>query len=300
VKQIVIQKQKLEDLVNIRTQELQKANSEINSKNKQITDSIQYAERIQQSVLPKYKVFDENFADYFILFKPRDIVSGDFYWTHKLGSKIIVCAADCTGHGVPGAFMSMLGMSFLKEIVSKSNISKPGLILDELRNEVIRALQQEGKINEAKDGMDLSLISFDTESKILEYAGANNAIYIFSANESPDFEKNKRVRKRENNFYEIQPDKMPIAIYEKMESFSTFEKKLKTGDRVYLYSDGYADQFGGPNNKKFKYPKFRKIITSTLNKDMTHQFAKLEVAFDEWKKNQSQVDDVTVIGFEVG
>jgi serine phosphatase RsbU (regulator of sigma subunit) len=160
-------------------------------------------------------------------------------------------------------------------------------------------LQQEGKINEAKDGMDLSLISFDTKTKILEYAGANNAIYLYSANESADFKDKKRVRKRENDFYEIQPDKMPIAIYERMDDFSTFEKKLNTGNRVYLYSDGYADQFGGPNNKKFKYPKFRSIITSTIDKDMTHQFAKLEVAFDDWKINQSQVDDVTVIGIEV-
>jgi len=300
VKQIVIQKQKLEELVNIRTQELQKANTQIQSKNKQITDSIHYAERIQKSVLPKPKIFEQNFADYFILFKPRDIVSGDFFWTYQLESKVIICAADCTGHGVPGAFMSMLGISFLKEIVSKSNLSNPGKILNELRKEVVRALQQEGKIDEAKDGMDLSLISYDINTKILEYAGANNGIYIFSENQNPILQSNERVKKRDSNFFEVQPDKMPIAIYERMHDFSTFSIKLEKGNRVYLYSDGYADQFGGPNNKKFKYPKFRKIITSTLDKDMTYQYAKLEVAFDEWKRNQNQVDDVTVIGFEVG
>lgn len=298
VKQIEKQKQRLEDLVNQRTKELQNANNEITSKNKQITDSIHYAERIQQSLLPKHRMFEESFSDYFVLFKPRDIVSGDFYWSYKLDNKIIITAADCTGHGVPGAFMSMLGMSFLKEIVSKSEITDPAQILNELRTEVIRALQQEGKIDEAKDGMDMSVITFDTKTKTLEFAGANNALYIIK-NRQELIIKDKRVKQRAAGFYEVKPDKMPIAIYEKMDDFKTFKVSLEKGDRAFIFSDGYADQFGGPKNKKFKYPNFRKLLKKDLSVNMDNMHTELEKAFEEWKSGYPQVDDVTVIGIEV-
>ncbi|MBN2747663.1 MAG: transporter substrate-binding domain-containing protein [Bacteroidales bacterium] len=294
------QKQQLEKLVQERTEDLVEANKLVTAKNEEITASIHYAERIQQSLLPKEELFRKRFADHFIIFMPRDIVSGDFFWAMELRDKVYISAVDCTGHGVPGAFMSMLGMSSLKEIVSRSKQLKPGQILDELRLRIIDALQQEGKLGEAKDGMDMSLVCIDLKNNKLEFAGANNPIYILRKGELPiESLPEDRVRKRTEIIWEITPDKMPIAIYDRMDSYQTVEVSLLPNDQVYLFSDGFPDQFGGPNNKKLMYSRLRTVLEENFTKAMPDQKVKLMELFNDWKGEDDQVDDVTLIGLKI-
>lgn len=294
------QKQHLENLVEERTQDLVEANKEVMAKNEEITSSIHYAERIQQSLLPKKKLFEKRFKDHFIIFMPRDIVSGDFFWAYERGSKVYISAVDCTGHGVPGAFMSMLGMSFLKEIVTRHKQAVPGKMLNDLRQQIITALQQEGTLGEAKDGMDMSLVSVDTKTLMLEYAGANNPIYIIREEDEPlEVFPAEKCRKRSEKIFEITPNKMPIAIFEIMKDFDNVKVQLKPGDRVYLFSDGYPDQFGGPKNKKLMYPRLRNKIEEINPLTMEQQKEALMTLFKEWKGSENQIDDVTMIGFKV-
>ncbi|RLD55788.1 MAG: hypothetical protein DRJ01_16165 [Bacteroidetes bacterium] len=221
----------------------------------EISESINYATRLQQTILPDKKLLNKYFSDNFILFKPKDKVSGDFYWWTHVKKHTIITAADCTGHGVPGAFMSMLGVSFLREVVQKKQITNSGEILNKLRTEVIKALKQKGELGEQKDGMDIAIISINHENNIVQFSGANNPLYILTNRELTDFKPLEGFE----NFYEIKPDKMPIAIYEKMDNFTTHEIQLEKGDILYMFSDGYADQFGGPKGKKFKYKPFKRL-----------------------------------------
>jgi len=280
----------------------------------EVTHSIKYAQRIQTSILPKKNILDKNFTDSFILFKPKDVVSGDFYWfTHVEQENItIVTAADCTGHGVPGAFMSMLGVSFLKEIVNKEYITNTGLILKKLRKEIINALQQKGETGEQKDGMDMALVAFNHKTKVLQFSGANNPVYIVSDKlniltehtEYKTFLDENNVKGK--NLYEIKPDKMPIAIYLKMDRFKTHEIQLKDGDMVYMSSDGYADQFGGPKGKKLKYKPFKRLLLNNSCKDLEFQHNELDKYIEDWKaytdengEVYEQVDDICVVGLKI-
>ena len=294
------QKQQLEDLVEKRTEDLVEANKLVTKKNVEITSSIHYAERIQQSLLPKQALFNRRFKDHFIIFMPRDIVSGDFFWAYEKEDMVYISAVDCTGHGVPGAFMSMLGMSFLKEIVERHQEARPGVMLNDLRNEVITALQQDGEGSEAKDGMDMSLVSINTTTLILEYAGANNSIIISRKGAEPMVvEPAEKLRERSEVLVEIQPDKMPIAIYEKMNSFSTVRVQLIPGDSIYLFSDGFPDQFGGPKNKKLMQKRLRQTLEEHYLDSMEDQKKALMKLFNDWKGQEPQVDDVTLIGWRV-
>ncbi len=294
------------DLVSVQKSELETIHGEV-------THSIEYAKRIQSSTLPKIEILENVFAETFILFKPRDIVSGDFYWFVKMEDVSVITIADCTGHGVPGAFMSMLGMSFLKEIVVKEFITHPGVILRKLRKEIINALQQTGQTGEQKDGMDMSLIAYNHKTKILQFAGANNPIYIISQNELNILsDKSKMLIKTEEiptlnkKLYEIKPDKMPIAIYVKMDKFATHEIQLSDGDLIYMFSDGYADQFGGENGKKFMYKTFKRLLLNNSDKKLEVQKNELNTTIENWKaykdeNNESfpQVDDICVMGLKV-
>lgn len=230
-----------------------------------------------------------------LLFKPRNVVSGDFYWFSRIDNKIIFCLADCTGHGVPGAFMSMLGITFLREIVIKEQFYEPSKILNRLRNEVIIALNQRGIQSDQKDGMDVSLFTLDMKpqedssdkSFELLWAGANNPCW---------FVKN-------GNLEELIPDKMPIGIHHHMDYFKTVKINLKRGDKVYLSTDGYRDQFGGPSSKKFMSRNLRELIIENSGKSMTEQKELLERKLEEWRTGYGveyeQTDDITVVGLEV-
>jgi serine phosphatase RsbU (regulator of sigma subunit) len=262
--------------------EIQKA--EIEKQKEEITDSIKYAKRIQTAILPSNQLAQEILTEHFILFRPRDIVSGDYYWMNKVGNKVIIAAADCTGHGVPGAFMSMLGVSFLNEIVNKNNTWQAHLILNDLRREVKRTLGQTGKEGEAKDGMDIALCVIDFEEMKLQYAGAYNPLYLFRAGE----------------LIEIKADKMPIGIYVKeKESFTNNELDLQKGDTFYIFSDGYADQFGGPTGGKFKSKPFKELLGKIQDKNMADQREILNKNIDDWRGDIDQVDDIIVLGIRV-
>jgi serine phosphatase RsbU (regulator of sigma subunit) len=256
----------------------------IEQKNQAITDSIQYASRIQTAVLPPLDFISEWGIENFILYKPKDIVSGDFYWGLKKDGKIIIAAGDCTGHGVPGAFMSMLGHAFLDEIVNTTRVENAAMVLNLLRDVIINTLKQKGTIGETRDGMDISMLILDPETGRIDFAGANNPLYLI----------------RNGNMTKILGDRMPIGIH-----FTTFtpftNQTLDTlkGDHLYLFSDGYADQFGGPKGKKYMYKPFQDLLLRNHNKPMDLQKEVLDRTFETWKGEREQVDDVLVIGMHL-
>jgi serine phosphatase RsbU (regulator of sigma subunit) len=263
---------------------LEEQKEEIEKQKQEITDSIIYAKRIQTAILPTPSWVNTNLPEHFILFRPRDIVSGDYYWMNKIDNKIIVAAADCTGHGVPGAFMSMLGVSFLNEIVNKNNIVQPNIILNQLRSQVKHTLDQTGKEGEAKDGMDIALCVMDIENMVLQYAGAYNPLYLF----------------RNGELLETKADRMPIGIYiREKESFTNNEIKLEKGDTFYIFSDGYADQFGGEKGGKFKTKAFKQLLADIQSKSMEEQHEILNKTIDEWRGDIEQIDDIIVLGIRV-
>ena len=252
---------------------------------KEIIDSITYAKRIQQVLLTSEKYIASYVKEFFILFKPKDIVSGDFYWATHIDRKFYLATADCTGHGVPGAFMSMLGINYLNEIILEKGITRPDEVLNLLRKEIIEALNPEGTIEKSKDGMDMSLCAIDFERYTLEFASANNVIYLI---------RNKEIM-------ELKPDKMPVGMYtEEVKKFTYNQVKLCPGDMIYTLTDGFPDQFGGPKGKKFKYKQFTENLISIHHENIAGQKEILSSLFDHWKGNLEQVDDVTVIGIKIG
>ncbi len=277
------ERDRLDHLVKERTKEVVKQKVEIEEKNEQITSSIKYAQRIQQALLPAKGYLDEHLSDHFVLFKPRDIVSGDFYWANKKNNHLVFVAADCTGHGVPGAFMSMLGISFLDEIVIKNDIITSDSILNELRSHVITALKQKGEANEAKDGMDMALCSLDLTNNTLEFSGANNPLYLIRGGE----------------LMESKADKMPVAIYAKMKPFQKDTFELRKGDTLYIFSDGYVDQFGGPDGRKFMKKNFKNLLIDIHNKPMKEQHDILDETIKDWMNGEHQLDDMVVMGVKI-
>ncbi|HEN20569.1 MAG TPA: hypothetical protein ENN86_01000 [Desulfobacteraceae bacterium] len=253
----------------------------IEDKNRSITDSIEYAGRIQTAVLPPLDFIDDWGLENFVLFRPKDIVSGDFYWGQKKDHFLCFAAADCTGHGVPGAFMSMLGNAFLNDIINSRKYVNAGDVLKQLRDEVVRSLKQKGEEGETQDGLDIALCMYNTRDGTLHFAGANNPLYLL----------------RDNEMQRIDADKMPIGIHRSIDKpFNNHSLKIRPGDIIYLFSDGYADQFGGPLGKKLKYKAFRNMLINEHGKPMQVQKERLEKAFDDWKGEAEQVDDVLVMG----
>lgn len=285
---------------------LQEKNELITRQKNEITASIVYAQRIQMAILPPGDYIKEIIPERFILFKPRDIVSGDFYWLKHLEqhNTILMTAADCTGHGVPGAFLSMLGVTFLNEIVNQKNISTTGEVLNILRERVISSLHQTGKQGEQKDGMDIAFLAINTKTLEVQFSGANNPLYIVRENTKPELEADKKISSDTHTLYEIKGDKMPIGIYiNDNQSFKTNYLKLEKGDKLYVFSDGYADQFGGPKGKKFKYKPFKKLLLSITDKTMQEQKQILDNTIEDWKNQPdttySQVDDIVILGIKL-
>ena len=289
-KQLIREKRILEQKVTERTVEIRKQKTEIEDqkdiieqKNTDITDSIKYAKRIQDAILPSLQVIKDNLKDSFVLYLPKDIVSGDFYWVKEKNETLVIIAADCTGHGVPGAFMSMLGISFLNEIIEKDNITSPEKILNTLRENIVTALRQRGLETESKDGMDIAVCSYNKKLKRLSFAGANNPLYLV---------RNKELLQTRGN-------RMPVAIHVKMDEFTKHEVPIETGDSFYMFSDGYADQFGGPEGKKFKSKKFKQLFVDIQDEDMITQKEILNRTITEWRGEIEQIDDIVVLGFKV-
>ncbi len=279
---LIIENQKMQ--VELKNEEITQQKELVDEKQKEIIDSINYAKRIQQAVLTGEDVWDKISKEHFILFKPKDIVSGDFYWAYNTPTgRAVFALADCTGHGVPGGFMSMLGNSFLNEIVVENKIFKADEILNKLRAKIIGALEQKG-MTEQKDGMDISLCVWNKMDNTLEFAGANNPLWLL---------RNKEIT-------EYKADKMPIGTYLETEiPFASTVIPLQKGDIIYLSTDGYADQFGGDKGKKLKYRPFMELLAHVSEYDMNAQKTELEKTFDAWKSSYVQVDDVSVIGIRV-
>ena len=259
--------------------ELQKEELEI--KNKEVTDSIHYAQRIQSALMSHAGLLKANIKEHFILFKPKDIVSGDFYWATKKDNRLYIAVCDSTGHGVPGAFMSLLNINFLNEAINEKNISQPNAIFNYVRKKLIENISQDG----AQDGMDGILICITLENGItkLTYSAANNNPLLYS----------------ENKLIDLPTDKMPVGKGEKTEDFKLYEVENCAGSTIYLYTDGYADQFGGPKGKKFKDKNLNSLINSIALLPLGEQKEKLEFTFHSWKNSLEQVDDVCVVGIKL-
>lgn len=269
-------------------EQLAQQNAVIEEKNKNITDSINYARRIQEALIPEESILQKNFGDAFVLFKPRDIVSGDFWWCTEKDGMFLLAAADCTGHGVPGGFMSVMSAAFLSEIVSEKGITGPAEVLTQLRLKVISALKQTGipdtggftKDATVKDGMDIVFCCFDRQN-LVRFSCANNPVWIV----------------RNGQLIEFPPDKFPVGIHHKeLLPFTLQAEQLQKGDMLYLFSDGYADQFGGPQGKKFKYRQLKELLVEISSLPGKEQQERLEKTFAGWKGNLEQVDDVLAIG----
>ena len=277
-------KKVLAQKVKERTIEIEKQRDKIAEQNREITSSIMYAQRIQSAVLPDEEFTGNILPQHFILFKPRDIVSGDFYWMTEKGNHKLIAAADCTGHGVPGAFMSMLGVSLLNEIVNVTRKYQANKILESLRYNVKETLSQRGKKNEARDGMDIALCILDFKNLTAQFAGAYNPLVL--------------IRNSESIIYK--GDKMPIGIHVGHEKpFTNHTFKIAKGDMIYMYTDGYADQFGGPEEKKFKSCTFRELLADIHYKPLDEQKVILDKTIKDWQGDLSQVDDIMVIGIRV-
>ncbi len=256
----------------------------IGNQNVAIKDSIQYGRSIQYAVLPQKNNIDSFLKEYFILFKPRDIVSGDFYWFAEYEKKVIVAAIDCTGHGVPGAFMSMLGVTFLNQIVNKNKNLHANMILNLLRENVIGALNQKGQSKKLQDGMDMSLCIIDFANKTLEYAGAYNPLFII----------------RKGELIEEKADKMPVGFHPKINrSFTNNIVTIENNDMLYLFSDGYHDQLGGNKFTKLLKTNFIKILKSISELPAEEQNSMLEDKLKQWQGNRKQIDDILVIGIKI-
>lgn len=266
------------------TKMLQHKNEVIEERNKHITDSINYAKRLQNAILPTKDVVSMILSEHFLLYQPKDIVSGDFYWVSDHDHKFMVAAIDCTGHGVPGALLSIVGYNAIAQTVNEMNIIKPDEVLISMNTIIKKILHQDAK-SDIRDGMDMALCTFDRKTNMLEYSGANNPIYIVS----------------DNKMNIVKASKLTIgSIQEEVHSPPEHHSiQLKKGDCFYIFSDGYADQFGGKDNKKFKTSRMQELLLSINHKPMQEQEQLIHTAFVDWKGNNEQVDDILVIGVRV-
>jgi serine phosphatase RsbU (regulator of sigma subunit) len=292
----------LEQKVLDRTAEIQLQKEVIEEKNKDITASITYALKIQEAILPREEELKASLNEYFVFYKPRDIISGDFYWFSKKDNLIFIAAADCTGHGVPGALMSMLGNSFLNEIVNESNIYNPAEILDLLRLKVIKTLRQ--RETNTKDGMDIALCVINTQLQEVNFAGAFNPVYITtSVNDKAlkDFEVHVNEFIPEKYLKIMPADRFPVGIVEGQQNDKFTNKKYHyhPGDCLYLFSDGLADQFGGAQGKKYKTKQLKDLLLKVSKLEMDYQLLSIREDFENWKGAHEQVDDILMIGIKL-
>ena len=279
---------KLNDEINAQKEEIETQRDRLFAQNEDITDSINYAQRIQSALLPPDNYIRELLDDVFILFKPRDIVSGDFYWIKQVNNYIIIAAADCIGHGVPGALVSMLGISYLNEIVQNRETTQANQVLNEMRRQIKLSLRQHGQPDESMDGINMALCVIDTKTNVMQYAGANNPLYLIrETNGLPELK-------------EIRADTMHLGYYSgKDKPFTNHTISLETGDAFYIFSDGFADQMGGERNKKFLSKNFKELLLEINDQSMYEQKGFLDRKLKQWMGDNSQIDDILVIGVRV-
>ncbi|MCW3084785.1 MAG: hypothetical protein JWP12_2151 [Bacteroidetes bacterium] len=277
-------KQRSNEIITGQKKEVELQRDLIEAKNIEITDSIFYARRIQRALLASDALLKKNLPEYFVMYKPKDIVSGDFYWANTVNDKFYLSVADCTGHGVPGAFMSLLNISFLNETVIEKKIESPDKILEQVRTQIITALNPEGVETESKDGMDAVVCMFDFKSMWLRFACANNPLWLI----------------RNNEIKEFAADKMPVGMhYGEQKPFTLQTLGLRKGDLIYLFTDGYADQFGGEGGKKFKYKQLKQLLLDNHQKSLAEQKIMLETTLAKWQGGLEQLDDILIVGIKV-
>jgi len=268
----------------------------LNDQHTKIKESIQYAERIQSAVLIPEDYLSEFMKDHFVLFKPRDIVSGDFFWATHQDKRLVIAVADCTGHGVPGALLSMLGISFLNEIVNRSESMHANQILNLLRTYLITSLHQTGRKGEAQEGIEIALCVIDAPKNLMEFSGANRPLYIIRENGS---DRDPMPEDLKHELIQINADKMPIGIYdEEMTPFNNNVIHLQKNDAVYLFSDGYVDQMGGPQRKTFRSHRFKNLLLEIQDQTMEKQKSILIERMESWRGDVEQIDDILVLGFK--
>lgn len=272
---------KLQLLVKERTLELERALIEVNKQKSEITDSIHYAKRIQAAILPPDRLLQENLKQSFIMYEPKDIVAGDFYWTEKISNSVLFAIADCTGHGVPGAMVSVVCHNALNRAVKEFKLIQPAEILSKVREIVIETFEKSDEV--VMDGMDIALCVLNSDTLKLEYAGANIPLYIIS----------------EGKFIEIKADNQPVGKHIETRKFSNHFIDLKKGDSIFILTDGFADQFGGEKGKKFKYKPLKELLFEISSLSPEEQKRKLESALKNWKGDLDQVDDVSIIGIKI-
>jgi serine phosphatase RsbU (regulator of sigma subunit) len=248
-----------------------------------ITDSINYAQYIQSAAMPSHDYLKSLLPDHFIMFKPRDVVSGDFYFAKKIQNRIFLAVADCTGHGVPGAFMSMLGMAILNELVRRTEIENAADVLNLMRDQVKLSLQQKGEFGEQREGIDMALCIISEDNRELSFSGAYNPLWLF----------------RNNEFIEYRANRQPVGIYLKEQPFTEYKIQLKEGDKLYMFSDGFYSQFGGEHGDKLKVKRFQQILTEVSILPIKEQEKALIARYENWKGNEIQIDDILVMGFQV-
>ena len=264
---------------------IEEKSRQVEEKNHEILDSINYAKRIQTAILPSIQMRERVLPEHFVLYEPKDIVAGDFYWLEETGDSIIFAVADCTGHGVPGAMMSVVCHNALNRSVKEFGLRDPGLILDKTRELIVDELSKEEEDIDISDGMDISLCTWNKSSNGITWAGANNPLWIW--------------KKESKDIVEIKPNKQPIGKHFDMKPFTTHSVELEKGDRIYLITDGYADQFGGPESKKFKAKNLKNLLIQISNEKVNQQIHILKSTFFKWKGDLEQIDDVCIMGMEI-
>lgn len=276
-------KQKANQIISSQKIEVEKQRDLIEAKNKEVTDSIHYAKRIQRALFASDNLLKNNLPEHFVLYKPKDIVSGDFYWASRQGDKFYLCVADCTGHGVPGAFMSLLNIAYLNEGVTEKKLESPDKILNDVRDQIIFSLSNNEIGEESKDGMDAVLCLLDLKGMWLRFSCANNPLWLLRNGELKIFK----------------PDKMPVGKHHgEQKPFTLQTLGLRKGDTVYLLTDGYADQFGGEKGKKFKYQQLQELLVQNGTKSMEEQKELLDNTIEKWRGSLEQVDDILLIGIK--
>ncbi|MCW3071991.1 MAG: protein serine/threonine phosphatase [Bacteroidetes bacterium] len=278
-------KQKANIALSQQKKEIELKNNQLASKNKEVTDSIKYAKHLQLAILPPQNQVKRLVPDSFILYKPKDIVSGDFYWVEEWGNQVLVAAADCTGHGVPGAFMSIVGSNLLQQAVFNYGLSKPFLILNNLNKNISNILHQSEETATVRDGMDIALLSIHKTSRTIEFSGAYNPLWLL----------------RNGELIEFAADKHPVGVFvgEELKQFKNREFESQPGDVLYVFTDGYADQFGGPRGKKFKYSQLKELLLKISKLEMEEQKNILNSTIEAWKGNLEQIDDILIIGIRI-
>jgi serine phosphatase RsbU (regulator of sigma subunit) len=305
-KQILQQKEEIEK----KSGQIAKQRDKIEEQRNEITASIKYSKRIQTAVMPPENVISAMLPGHFVFFRPKDIVSGDFYWVHKLNRTVYWAAADCTGHGVPGAIMSMIGYNGLNRSIREYGLSHPGEVLDRLNHIIAETFRQDNQVVEEnvnqtriRDGMDIALCSFDPEKMIVEYAAANNSLLLVR-NDSDLLEVNgERIEPAISgngfNLFEIKADRQPIGSYDSASGFRNNIIRVESGDALYTFSDGFADQFGGADGKKFMSRNLKSLLLKIHNETMNERLETIDEIFNGWKGNYEQVDDVLIFGVEI-